>query len=160
MKKHDVVTFHTPMPDENPSHRWLLLDEPTEVHAHVARVKAAYPSDPMVAMAKIEYHGKFVGDKFEAATGFFERSIMTVRLSDLVADQWFKAKNADTDAKWAGKTVVIRAPAEKGGKYLSAKGGFSATRKKALRYDYDKDNVGAQVAQLKLMGWAVEVEAD
>lgn len=58
---------------------------------------------------------------------------------------------------FSGKTVLVRAPKEKGGKYLSAQG-FNAERDRASRFDYDRDNVGGQVEQCLAQGMNIEVE--
>lgn len=68
------------------------------------------------------------------------------------------AAKVNMDSAYAGKRVRVKAPAEKGGKYLSIHGRFDADKKDAFEYDYTKDKVGDQVRQLIEAGMPVEVE--
>lgn len=67
------------------------------------------------------------------------------------------AARTAADKAFAGKKVVVRAPAGKG-KYLSRRGTFDAERADAYVYDYDKDRVGDQLFQCLMAGMPVEVE--
>lgn len=158
MKKHDVVKFHTPFPDENPASRYLLLDDPAEVREHAARIDAAYPNLPKHPVrVEIEYLGKMENGKL-IPTDMFIRPINSVGLADIIVDSDFKGTTPEMDEKFKGKTVIIKAPASKGGKYLGRDGKFEATREKAFRYDYDRHKVGEQITQLLKMAWLVEIE--
>lgn len=71
--------------------------------------------------------------------------------------QGFAAK-VNLNAAFSGKKVKIKAPADKGGKYLSRRGAFDADKGEAFVYDYDRDGVGRQVEQCVAAGMPIEVE--
>lgn len=85
MNKNDVVKFHTPMADENPADRYLLLDDPAEAIAHAEKVNKIYPKCPMTASVRIEFLGKLVDGKL-VPTDMFLRPISTVKPTDLATD--------------------------------------------------------------------------
>jgi hypothetical protein len=68
------------------------------------------------------------------------------------------AAKVNLDAIFGGKKVVIRAPQDKGGKYLNRRGQFAADKKDAFVYDYDKDGVSKQVEFCIANGMPLEVE--
>lgn len=68
------------------------------------------------------------------------------------------AAKTNMDKMYAGKRVRVKAPLNKGGKYLSIHGRFDAEKKDAFEYDYTRDRVGEQVSQLIAIGLPVEVE--
>lgn len=86
MKKNDVVKFHTPMPDENPNSRYLLLSDPEAERAHAERVNKLYPQCPTHPKVDIEYLGEVVDGKLVPTTLAF-RPISTVKPDDLEADE-------------------------------------------------------------------------
>lgn len=59
---------------------------------------------------------------------------------------------------YAGKRVVLRAPKEKGGLYLTAKGVFDGERKDAFKFDFDRDNIAKQVDTCVQNEMPIEVE--
>jgi hypothetical protein len=69
----------------------------------------------------------------------------------------FAAKTT-LDHAFVGKTVLIKAPADKGGKYIGLAGKFDAEREDAFRFDYDRDDVGGQVAACDAAGMPILVE--
>lgn len=62
------------------------------------------------------------------------------------------------DKAFAGKRVVIRAPQEKGGLYMSRRGFDAKDKKDARVFDYDAENVGQQVSDCMREGMPLEVE--
>ena len=57
------------------------------------------------------------------------------------------------------RRVVIRAPKEKGGVYMTLTGFNGATKNEAFVYDYVADCVARQVEVAHSMGMFIEVEA-
>lgn len=68
------------------------------------------------------------------------------------------ASRVGNDKQFAGKKVLIKAPADKGGKYLGYSGQFDADKENAVRYDYTRHRVGDQIQQLDEMGMKVIIE--
>lgn len=68
------------------------------------------------------------------------------------------ANKVGNDAQFRGKTVLIRAPKDKGGKYIGRDGKFGAEREDAFRFDYDRHDVGGQVQACHEAGMPIEVE--
>jgi len=68
------------------------------------------------------------------------------------------AARVGADKAFAGKRVVIRAPKDKGGLYISRRGRFDAEKKDAFVYDYERDRVGDQLFQCMSNGMLIEVE--
>jgi hypothetical protein len=68
------------------------------------------------------------------------------------------ATKTTLDHAFVGKTVLVRAPADKGGKYIGRAGKFDAVREDACRFDYDRDDVGGQVAACDAAGMPILVE--
>jgi hypothetical protein len=158
MKKNDIVKYHTPYEDEDPNARYLLLDDPAERIAHQAELAKNWPNEAKIKpRVDIQYLGDVNAEGALVPTTMMFRPIHTILIEDLVVAAEFKASGED-DAKFAGKTVLIKAPADKGGTYIGADGKFGASRKKAKRHDYDCDEVGKQVAQAKFMGMPIEIE--
>jgi len=62
------------------------------------------------------------------------------------------------DEKFHGKIVVIKAPKEKGGLYITRSGKFDGTKDQAIRFRYTKDKVGEQVMHCHMNGMPIEVE--
>lgn len=156
MKQHDVVKFHTPYSDEDPRARYVLLDKPEAVRRHAEEFNKKWSGNIPVKV-RVEYLGKVGDDGKIVPHGMFLSPIQDVLLADLAVDESFSKPDPEMDARFSGKSVVIRAPKAKGGRYLG-RGGFDARRRDALVYDYDRDNVGGQVAQLLRTGMPVEVE--
>jgi len=68
------------------------------------------------------------------------------------------AQKVGHDAQYKGKQVVIKAPADKGGKYLTSQGKFEGDKAQAHVYDYDRDRVGDQLQQCHAAGMNIEIE--
>jgi hypothetical protein len=105
MKENDVVKFHTPLSDENPADRYLLVDDPEECRRHAENVNKAYPNPPpMKARVDLEYLGKVVDGKLVPTTMYF-RPIQTVNAEDLAVDPSFVYESRGPDF------AIVQAPA-------------------------------------------------